>query len=450
VFAHHHSLLFPLLFQMASRKSSSSRTKPGSGLESISENAAVFAPSPVFERNESPGTIQSSSAPRFVVEGISHSLTGTKRKQREEDDTSSLQSNRSAKSHRSTFSELSESWEADPGAQVPDPGAQAQVAKCFSDAIVDGVPVPEIDSVERKLCARDPNDMPSIDLLFDDMCADPANSLVFIIGKKKRAVLGTRLKGEIARSNKYITENKKGVQEITLEEYDWSKWKEEKKAGLEVAQEAYNDAEAKHLSVKSARIQAEAQLQRHKRRMAINTLLHNAMALLEKLPDEDSWANSDRFPMQKIRDLLGLTSTQAVEDLTSPWQCYAVLRAMEAMNFHKHEFVKGLWNLAPADMTTQEFKDRFGPYARILVGNSAVEELHVRICVYLDLTIPTPPPVLRPDVTDPEMITIIRRGLEMAQRRGINVSDILRVEPTSVGGDNNSNNKNNNNNNAGP
>lgn len=66
----------------------------------------------------------------------------------------SVQSNRSAKSLRSTLSELFESWDQE------DP--KAQVAKCFPNDIIVDVPVHMVGSAEERLCGyTDLNNMPS-------------------------------------------------------------------------------------------------------------------------------------------------------------------------------------------------------------------------------------------------------------------------------------------------
>jgi len=90
----------------------------------------LLSPPAIFDRNESSDTILSSSTPHFELDGVELG-GGTKRKQREEDDAGSVQSARSAKSHRSAYSEISESWDHD------DP--QVQLAKYFPEDIPIGL-----------------------------------------------------------------------------------------------------------------------------------------------------------------------------------------------------------------------------------------------------------------------------------------------------------------------
>ena len=165
------------------------------------------------------------------------------------------------------------------------------------------------------------------------MCENPAKSLMFIIGKRRRAAVCERQRTEIAKSERCIAGYAQEVQKHTVQEAHWKDLNSKKKAVLEDAQEQYQDVEAKHLGVQAARIKAEMQLQRYCRRRAITSLLSGAQELLNNLPDEDSWANSGRFPIAEIRENLGLKSTEAVVfKCNAPWQCLVVLKAMKEVS----------------------------------------------------------------------------------------------------------------------
>ena len=75
-----------------------------------------------------------------------------------------------------------------------------------------------------------------------------------------------------------------------------------------------------------------------------------------------------------IRDILGLTSTQAVVSaLTVPWQCHAELESNGGYEVEEARYVKGLWDIPPEGMTPNQFREKFGPYVGILTGNVSLK-----------------------------------------------------------------------------